>query len=64
MNYILINVVDTKSFGSLSAYDLKYADKLKEENLREINKLKDTAHKAGGANVEIKAEAGFRRITN
>lgn len=57
-NLYLVNVVDTKSFGSVSAYDLEYAGKLKEENLQKINKLKNIALEAGVAKVEVKVEEG------
>lgn len=54
----LVNVVDTKSFGSISAYDLKYADELKEENLQKINQLQNETIIAGLANIEVSIEAG------
>lgn len=58
----LVNVVDTKSFGSVPAYDLKYAEKLKEENLIQIEKLKNEAEAAGVANVEAVVEMGSPKV--
>ncbi|MFJ7950168.1 universal stress protein [Lysinibacillus sp. NPDC096418] len=58
----LVNVVDTKSFGSVSAYDLKYAEKLKEENIIQIEKLKNEAKAAGIANVEAVVEMGSPKV--
>lgn len=58
----LVNVVDTKSFGSVSAYDLKYAEKLKEENLIQIEKLKNAAVEAGVTNVEAIVEMGSPKV--
>lgn len=58
----LVNVVDTKSFGSVSAYDLKYAEKLKEENIIQIEKLKNEAKAAGVANVEAVVEMGSPKV--
>ncbi len=57
-NLNLVNVVDTKSFGAIAAYDLKYANQLKEENLQKINQLKNEALEAGVENVEVTVEAG------
>ncbi|MFY0521262.1 universal stress protein [Lysinibacillus sp. UGB7] len=54
----LVNVVDTKSFGAITAYDLKYAEKLKEENLIKIEKIKNEAQTAGVTNVEVVVETG------
>lgn len=54
----LVNVVDTKSFGSITAYDLKYAEKLKGENLLQIEEIKKKAQAAGVANVEVIVEMG------
>ncbi|QDP99609.1 universal stress protein [Lysinibacillus fusiformis] len=54
----LVNVVDTKSFGAITAYDLKYAEKLKEENLIKVEKMKSEVQAAGVANVEVVVETG------
>lgn len=58
----LVNVVDTKSFGSITAYDLKYADKMKETNLKRIEELKSAALAAGVNNVEAVVEMGSPKI--
>ncbi|MEL4025731.1 universal stress protein [Lysinibacillus endophyticus] len=54
----LVNVVDTKSFGAIAAYDLKYADQLKNERLEKIEALKGQALTTGVLNVEVKVETG------
>lgn len=54
----LIHVVDTVSFGSIAAYDLNYAGKLKTQSLSELETLKHEA-KAQGVNiVEVTVEEG------
>lgn len=58
----LVNIVDTMSFGSVSAYDLKYAEKLKEENLIQIEKLKSEAKAAGVMHVEAVVEMGSPKV--
>lgn len=54
----LVNVVDTQSFGSIPAYDLKYADKLKKDNEKQIDQLKNEAIAAGVQTVETVVEKG------
>ncbi|KOS60423.1 universal stress protein [Lysinibacillus agricola] len=54
----LVNVIDTKSFGAISAYDLKYAEELKKENIIKIEKLKKTGLEAGVIEVEAVIETG------
>ncbi|WP_328286483.1 universal stress protein [Ureibacillus manganicus] len=49
----LAHVVDTKSFGSIAAYDLKYAEKLKEKSVSDIENYKNEAKAAGVKNVEV-----------
>ncbi|WP_339288314.1 universal stress protein [Ureibacillus sp. FSL K6-0786] len=63
---LIINVVDTKSFGSVAAYDLKYAEELKEKAREELNKMKINAEQDGVANVEILVEEGAAKtiLTN
>ncbi len=63
---LMINVVDTKSFGSVAAYDLKYAEELKEKAREELNKMKMNAEQDGVANVEILVEEGAAKtiLTN
>ncbi|MDM5249549.1 universal stress protein [Lysinibacillus sp. G4S2] len=55
---MLVNVVDTKSFGSISAYDLKYAEELKKENISKIENLKKTGLEAGVKEIETVVETG------
>lgn len=50
---LLVNVVDIKSFGSLPAYDLKYAEQLAKENEGKLEKLKEEVIKNGIENVEV-----------
>ena len=59
---VLVNIVDTISFGSVTAYDLKYADKLKKENLEKIEKLKQQVEAAGVQNIEVVVETGSPKI--
>lgn len=54
----LVNVVDTKSFGAVTAYDLKYAEKLKEENSLKIEQLRQEAQTAGVSEVLTVVEMG------
>ncbi|MGE7943947.1 MULTISPECIES: universal stress protein [Lysinibacillus] len=43
----LVNVIDTKSFGAISAYDLKYAEELKNDNSNKMEELKKKVLAAG-----------------
>ena len=54
----LVNVIDTKSFGAVSAYDLKYAEELKKENVVKMEQLKKEALQTGVKTVESVVEAG------
>lgn len=54
----LVNVIDTKSFGAITAYDLKYAEKLKEEHISKIEQLKKEALAAHVAEVIAIVETG------
>ncbi len=54
----LVNVIDTKSFGAVTAYDLKYAEKLKEENFTKIEKLRIEAQAAGVTEALANVETG------
>ena len=49
---LLVNVVDTKTFGSIAAYDLKYADQLKVESEAQLEQLKNQALEQGVPAVE------------
>lgn len=55
---LIVNVVDTQSFGSIAAYDLKYAVELKEKATGELAKLKEIAINEGVTNVETLVEEG------
>ncbi len=55
----LVSVIDTKSFGAATAYDLKYAEALKKENSSKIEKLAKDALQAGVKEVESVVEAGL-----
>ncbi|RUL51083.1 universal stress protein [Lysinibacillus antri] len=59
---LLVNVVDTKSFGSVAAYDLKYADQLKKECEVKIEEIKKQAIASGVKNVETMVEAGSPKV--
>ncbi|KGR90459.1 universal stress protein UspA [Ureibacillus massiliensis 4400831 = CIP 108448 = CCUG 49529] len=54
----LIHVVDTVSFGSIAAYDLNYAGKLKTQSLSELETLKLEAKAQGVNSVEVTVEEG------
>ena len=54
----LVHVIDTKSFGSIAAYDLKYAEKLKAQSISEMENYKNEANTAGVENVEVVVEEG------
>ncbi len=54
----LVHVIDTKSFGSIAAYDLKYAEKLKAQSISEMENYKNEAKSAGVENVEVVVEEG------
>ncbi|MGE7952018.1 universal stress protein [Lysinibacillus xylanilyticus] len=43
----LVNVIDTKSFGAISAYDLNYAEELKNDNSNKMEELKKKVLAAG-----------------
>ena len=58
----LVNVIDTVSFGSVAAYDLKYAAKLKEENQIKIEELKMKAVEAGVSTVETLVTEGAAKV--
>ncbi|MFC5558188.1 universal stress protein [Ureibacillus thermophilus] len=62
----IVHVVDTKTFGSIAAYDLKYAAELREKAEDELAKMKEEAEKAGVANVEILVKEGAAKsvLTN
>ena len=55
---LLVNVVDTKTFGSIAAYDLKYAAQLKIESETELDQLKKQALEQGVPSVETLVAEG------
>lgn len=55
---LLVNVVDTVTFGSIAAYDLKYGEQLKEESNKQLETLKADALAQGVTNVEILVAEG------
>ncbi|NLY78519.1 MAG: universal stress protein [Lysinibacillus sp.] len=55
---LIVHVVDTKSFGSIAAYDLKYAEELKVKAKEELERLKKVALEEGVAQVETLVEEG------
>lgn len=63
---LIVNVVDTQSFGSIAAYDLKYAEELKEKAKEELAKLKEIAINERVINVETLVEEGAAKavLTN
>ncbi|WP_431027069.1 universal stress protein [Lysinibacillus sp. LZ02] len=58
----LISVVDTHSFGTVEAYDVKYAEKLKQEYEVKMGELKAKAHEAGVEHVNTKVETGKAKV--
>ena len=54
----LVNVIDTKSFGSIAAYDLNYAEQLKEESMTKMDQLKNQVIAAGVPIVEVVIKEG------
>lgn len=54
----LVHVVDTKTFGSIAAYDLKYAKELKKDAQEELEKLQNEVKASGVENVEVVVEEG------
>lgn len=60
---LLVHVVDTNSFGSITAYDLKYAEQLKEDSQKELEKLKSDALAKGVSKIEtLVAEGSAKKI--
>lgn len=58
----LVHVVDTKSFGAIAAYDLKYAKEIKEKAMEEMVQLQSEVKASGVANVEIIIEEGSPKV--
>lgn len=54
----LVSVIDTHSFGSVEAYDLKYAKALREKTLDQLKEYKVIAEQAGVKKVQVVVEEG------
>lgn len=54
----LVTVIDTKSFGSITAYDLKYADQMKEKYEKKMDELKGKVSAEGVSQVETIVKMG------
>lgn len=55
---LLVHVIDTKSFGSITAYDLDFAEKLMKESNTKLEELKNKAEQAGVSKVEVVVKEG------
>ncbi|RNC99682.1 universal stress protein [Lysinibacillus halotolerans] len=55
---LLVHVVDTKSFGSITAYDLDFAGKLVKESNMKLEELKSKAEQAGVSKVDVVVKEG------
>ena len=58
----LVSVIDTHSFGSVEAYDLKYAKELKEKAIVRLQQYKQEAEQAGVENIIITVEEGSPKV--
>ena len=58
----LVCVIDTKSFGSVEAYDMKYAKELMEKAAQHLQKFKEEAEKSGVANVHVIVDEGSPKV--
>lgn len=58
----LVCVIDTHSFGSVEAYDLKYAKELKEKAIVQLGQYKEEATQAGIENVQLTVEEGSPKV--
>ena len=58
----LVCVIDTHSFGSVEAYDLKYVKELKEKAAVHLNEYKEQAEQAGVANIRTLVEKGSPKV--
>ncbi|MFL0504858.1 universal stress protein [Ureibacillus sp. 179-F W5.1 NHS] len=55
---LLVHVVDTKSFGSITAYDLDFAGKLVKESNMKLEELKSKAEQAGVSKIDVVVKEG------
>ncbi|KYG92223.1 universal stress protein [Metasolibacillus sp. FSL H7-0170] len=58
----IVSVVDTYSFGSVQAYDITYAQQVKEDREKQIEQLKNEAIAAGVAAVQTTVELGSPKV--
>ncbi|MEC1180037.1 universal stress protein [Metasolibacillus meyeri] len=54
----IVSVVDTHSFGSVQAYDITYAEQVKEDREKQMEQLKKEALAAGITTVKTVVELG------
>lgn len=59
---LLISVVDTHTFGTVEAYDPKYAEQLQRELQVKLEEMKQKAIEAGVEQVEAKVEVGKSKV--
>ena len=59
---LLISVVDTHTFGTVEAYDSKYAEQLQRELQVKLEEMKQKAIEAGVEQVEAKVEVGKSKV--
>ena len=58
----LVNVIDTKSFGAVSAYDLKYAEELKKENILKMEKLEKRRYRQESKRLNPLWKQGHQKV--
>lgn len=58
----LVTVIDTHSFGSVEAYDLKYAKQLKEKAIAHLEQYKAEAQQAGVEQIRTIVEEGSPKV--
>ncbi|AWE07059.1 universal stress protein [Lysinibacillus sp. 2017] len=58
----LVSVIDTHSFGSVEAYDLKYAKELKGKAEQNLTQYKAEAETAGVKKIRILVEEGSPKV--
>lgn len=59
---LLISVVDTHTFGTVEAYDAKYAEQLQRELQVKLEEMKQKAIEAGVEQVDAKVEVGKSKV--
>lgn len=58
----LVSVIDTHSFGSVEAYDLKYAEVLKKQAIEQLKEYEAQAQQAGVAHIQTLVEEGSPKV--